>query len=404
MFEQISGSEILCTDKQDEFVNATDVIKVNYSSENLPGVSVYSSGFLFEKISEKEYIEPSFVSIKGNWVLFPDEKKEEFDLFSMVFWLLSRREEYRSYKADKFGRFPAAESLLYREKVLNLPVLDIAINSFLKNLGLSPQHKFETVPTIDVDIALARGARTWWRETGSFLRKVLQNPLKILISAGSEINTDNDPNNSYDYIVSELSAFPAARIFWHCGLKYSALDKQVQLEKKHVRDIILKVSEKLTPGLHPSAAAFRNSDELQKELNRLQSLAGKTIAFSRQHYILLRFPETYRALISAGITDDYSMGYPDATGFRAGTARAFYWYDIQNDIKTNLKVHPFCIMEVTCKNYLGMGTKAAAEEGIRLKQQIMQTGGEFSFIFHNESLGSDAQWNGWKEVFEAWLK
>lgn len=385
-------------------MHTSDVIKVNYSSENLPGVSVYSSGFLFEKITDKDYKDPSCCSIQGLWVLFPDEKKELYDLFSMVFWLLSRREEYQSFKADKYGRFPAAESLLHRENVLNLPVLDMAINGFLNNLGLSPQHKFETVPTIDVDIALANGARPWWRTTGSFIRKLLHNPVQAMKTTRMTAGPAADPNNSYSYILSSLAHCHAARVFWHCGLQYSALDKQVQLEKKYVRDIILEVSEKLIPGLHPSAAAFRDSNELKKEIKRLQTLSGCPVTYSRQHYILLRFPETYRALIEAGITGDYSMGYPDATGFRAGTARSFFWYDLQNDVKTSLKVHPFCIMEVTCKNYLGLGAKEAAETGIKLKQQIKKTGGEFGFIFHNESLGSAPEWNGWKEVFETWLK
>jgi hypothetical protein len=98
------------------------------------------------------------------------------------------------------------------------------------------------------------------------------------------------------------------------------------------------------------------------------------------------------------------MGYPDTPGFRAGTSLPFFWYDLENENSTSLRIHPFCIMEATCKHYLQHSPTEAIQAGNKIKAQLRKTGGNFCFIFHNESLGSQASWKGWNSVFEAWLE
>jgi hypothetical protein len=49
----------------------------------------------------------------------------------------------------------------------------------------------------------------------------------------------------------------------------------------------------------------------------------------------------YRNLIDLNITEDYSMGYNVYNGFRAGIADPFYFYDLDRDLPTRIKVFPF---------------------------------------------------------------
>jgi hypothetical protein len=67
--------------------------------------------------------------------------------------------------------------------------------------------------------------------------------------------------------------------------------------------------EKYSIGIHPSWASGDNENLLGSEIETLESATGKKITASRQHYIRFTLPHTFRRLIAAGITDDYSMGY-----------------------------------------------------------------------------------------------
>ena len=101
---------------------------------------------------------------------------------------------------------------------------------------------------------------------------------------------------------------------------------------------------------------------MKDEKERLENITDKPLLRSRQHYIKLFLPSTYRFLLEIGITDDYSMGFTDEIGFRAGTSHSFQWYDLSNEIETQLKVHPFCVMDVTLKNYLKLTPQQAVEK------------------------------------------
>ncbi|MFZ9759506.1 MAG: hypothetical protein ACO3CJ_08665, partial [Burkholderiaceae bacterium] len=103
-----------------------------------------------------------------------------------------------------------------------------------------------------------------------------------------------------------------------------------------------------------------------------------------------------------GIQHDYSMGYPDVPGFRPGTAHPFAWYDLEQEQATDLILHPFCLMDVMCRNYQKMSAEDSLRLGQVLCERVQATGGEFGFIFHNESLSDTGPWKGWKRVFDAW--
>ena len=403
VFNQMDNHEVLCTDNIEQFLTDKAEKKINYSHESLPGHAVFNSGFLGETGVSADFI-PDSAGAESSYRLFTEPNGRGFDLFAMVFWCLSRYEEYQPFSPDKYGRFAATNSLLHRDNVLDFPVLDIAVNEFLEQSGLQPVKEFRIIPTIDVDIALAYGARPFWRQAGSAIRQLLKNPAGIAERWKALQNIQLDPNNAFSYIEDKLAQNLNSRIFWHCGYENTKMDKQVMLENPNVSAIIHHISSHIEPGIHPSSVAFSNGNTLVKEKKRLTKLSNKNISDSRQHFILLRFPNTYRGLINAGITRDYSMGYPDACGFRAGTAKPFKWFDLKTDTATNLEIMPFCAMDVTCKDYMKLNINEAIDKGQALKSIIKQNGGVFSFIFHNESLGEQPQWKGWKEVFESWLK
>jgi hypothetical protein len=110
-------------------------------------------------------------------------------------------------------------------------------------------------------------------------------------------------------------------------------------------------------------------------------------------------PETFRQLRLAGITHDYSMGYADAVGWRAGTNFAFPWYDLEREEATSLTIHPFAAMDVTLKNYLHLDPAEAEQTVLTLANGLQPFGGPFMLLWHNTSFAGIYGWGEWREMF-----
>lgn len=398
IFRRCGDIQVQVTENETDYLNSDVAVKLHYSNKDLPGYPIFRSGFMDETGIRHGFI-PSAASIDGVFCLFPDENRQRFDLLAMVFWCLTRYEEYQPFTADKHGRFHAPASLLFQQGVLEEPVCDRAINTMFARWGLHHNKNFSVTPTLDIDIAFAHAGRGLLRSLGAALKNPLSLPQRFLSIAKPE----TDPNYAFPYIQSALEKHPEARVFWHCGAQNNRYDKQVELNYKPFLQTIKNMDNGFRCGLHPSFEAFGDTSILLQEKQLLEQSLHRNVTDSRMHYILLSFPKTYQSLLQADIKDDYSMGYPDAPGFRAGTSHSFLWYDLSKEQETGLRVHPFCIMEATCKHYAKQTPEQAVVAGKTLKERVRENGGDFCFIFHNESLGRQPEWRGWNKVFEAWL-
>jgi hypothetical protein len=111
-------------------------------------------------------------------------------------------------------------------------------------------------------------------------------------------------------------------------------------------------------------------------------------------------PFTYHSLIQQGVKDDYTMAYASHVGFRASTCKPFNWFDLSENKPTDLIIHSSCAMDVTLKNYLKLQVPEAIENLRKLKSAVKNVDGNFIIIWHNTSLIEDAEWQGWREVYE----
>jgi hypothetical protein len=142
----------------------------------------------------------------------------------------------------------------------------------------------------------------------------------------------------------------------------------------------------------------------EKEKDRLEDIIQKPVTQSRQHYLKLKFPNTYQRLLKSGITDDYTMGFAKLAGFRAGTCTAFPFFDLSINQSTELTIHPFHVMDVTLKNHLHLNAEKAGQLIERLMSEVKKVNGTFVSLWHNESLRDSGQWTGWRKVFEQILE
>ncbi|MFT4758694.1 MAG: hypothetical protein ACI9LN_000656, partial [Saprospiraceae bacterium] len=130
----------------------------------------------------------------------------------------------------------------------------------------------------------------------------------------------------------------------------------------------------------------------------------KDVTKSRQHFLKLSLPKTYQNLLKTGITDDYTMGYATEIGFRASIAQPFLWYDLKSEKTTNLRIHPFQIMDVTLQQYLKLSPNEAIDRAIKIIESTKAIGGTFVSLWHNSSFSNEKKWRGWKRVYERILE
>jgi hypothetical protein len=140
---------------------------------------------------------------------------------------------------------------------------------------------------------------------------------------------------------------------------------------------------------------------IEKKL--LEQISGRPARISRQHYIRIKTPDTWRLLIKNEITEDYSMGYGAYLGFRAGTGASFLWYDLLNDSVTKLRIHPFCFMDTTARYEAKLSITDAFAKLEAMSRILEKTGSTLTTVFHNFSLGTSNEWKGWRQAYEHFL-
>lgn len=404
IFGELLGLPFSLTDRQDEFMKYQGPAVV-YAPEKLKqdAYHVSSSGLLSEKGLRPE--RPAVVHLPMFPVVFRNETGDHpFDIFSAVFYLVSRYEEYLPYKPDQYERFPHEESIAFRERFLHLPL----VNIWVQDLAVSLQKRFPELiirearfyfkPTYDIDIAWSYQHKGFWRNLGGFIRKPGIERLQVL--AGLK----PDPYNSYALMDALHDRHQLSPIYFFLfSFNRNRYDKNISTQNPAFRELIKAHAQRYDTGLHPSWETHIRPEALHEELGALQKLSGKPVKKSRQHYIRFQLPGTYRGLSLAGITDDYSMGYGSINGFRASIASSFLWYDLEREEITQLRVHPFCFMDANSFFEQKQDADTSFEELMYYYDQCRLVNGTMISIFHNQFLGNDRMFMGWPDMYARFL-
>ena len=384
---------------------------INYSTENLPGsFKISPESILFEKgIAKKEIIINTW---KGLPVFFQttDDSDLPFDVFAASFYLATRYEEYLEFEPDKHGRFPASASVAYKNGFLGKPIIDLwakeLAKSFLQRFSTSVfrRNEYNALLTIDTDQAFAYQGRNIFSSIGELFRDKNRVQTDRSDKYHKIAKGEKDPFDVFDYIIENIEKSGTdTRFFFPVG-DHSKFDKNPSWKNEEYRNLIHKVALKFQTGLHPSFSAGGDGILVNTETDRLTRILGKKVSISRFHYLILNMPGSYNNILKAGISEDYSMGYPDEPGFRAGLARPYFFYNVSEDKQTNLKIIPFQIMDATLIDYKKLDDGGSKEVILNMITETRKVGGLFVSIWHNTSLLDNDEWKGWRDVFEFMIK
>lgn len=411
VFTRILQIPIAFTGKVEEFV-AYNGPKFSYTNVALGKEFFVKSNELLFQQGVKDF-EINFKKWGDIPCFFPTDEQSEipFDIFAASFYLVSRYEEYLPQVKDEHGRFSATDSIAFKYGFLEKPVVDIWAYKFLEILKIKfpdyehPTRKYEYISTIDVDNAFAYKYKSFVRTVGGFLKDASQFKIFTIWDRLAVLfNIKRDPFNTFKSIIELKKIYEVRTIFFFLIGDYTTFDTNVSASKSKFKLLIKDMVDYARVGLHPSYYTMKNSTQLKKEKERLENIINMPIRRSRQHYLRLSLPETYQNLIDLEIEEDYSMGYATNAGFRAGTCTPFYFYDLEFEIQTPLKVFPFALIDTTLNDYMKLTPKQSLGKIRDLKNEVKAVNGLFITVFHNESLSNYQRWKGWRRVYSSMLK
>jgi hypothetical protein len=403
--------------------------RINYSAQDIPGCfRLRPVPLLFD--SGIRALTVQCFTFKDQKAFFPTEGDLPFDIFAAIFYLLSRYEEYLPHPLDEYGRFAHTHSVAFREGFLDQPLINTWLREFKNALsGHYPDLAFrypvfKFVPTYDIDSAYAYLHKGWRRNFGGVLKG-------LLFGKWSQVNERigvlrgklQDPFDIYEWLDSlHLYCRMRPYYFFLAAARCKGVDRNTPPSGPGLQELIQYYAAGSATsaagtaagapgtatgsrlGVHPSWQSGDHEILLKEEIEWMEYIGSQKIIRSRQHYIRFTLPATYRRLLKYGIEQDFSMGYGSVNGFRASVASSFFWYDLEKEQQTNLRLFPFCFMDANSYYEQHLSAGQAMTELMHYYRSIRKVNGLMVTIWHNSILGRSPEFAGWREVYEVFLK
>lgn len=356
----------------------------------------------------KPYPDGRFVRRDGNCFEFA------LDIFGACFFLLTRYEEVAGGAWDRLGRFPATASVLWREKLLERPL----VNEYLELLAAAlstlwpswrrKQREFRVHVTHDVDWHLATagmGAASVVRNVaGDLIRRrspALAVRRAVGFARGLRGEFGSDPYNTYSFLMreSERRGLRSSFNFICVRTAPGLVDGNYSLEDPWVRSMLAEIAGRGHQlGVHPGFNSFESPAAIAHAFGELRKTAAslgvrQDCWGGRQHYLRWRAPVTWRLWEAAGLDYDSSVGFADRIGFRAGTCYEYPAFDLETHRMLRLRERPLLVMDKTLLsgNYMGLRHRQAGEAANRILGRCKQYSGDFVLLWHNSNLATPGE-------------
>lgn len=301
------------------------------------------------------------------------------DLIYNTFFFISRAEELINDQRDEHGRFLGAYSILGKRNRLMVPTLDEYARMLTKTMGgdVPPQGFAHIYLTHDVD-TIAR-----YRHPRGAAGGILRGEWRQVLRAWQDIH--NDPAYTFPWLIRQDRRVPQAESIFFIkhsfgkGYDYPQYNHHSP-DAHRLRKLLEK--NKATIGWHSS---YYGTGSIERRTSHTNELA-----IHRSHYLRCSI-EQMRKLIELGVTDDFTMGFPDRAGFRLQTSRAVLWIDPEHMQLTELVLHPLMIMDCTLSNsnYMALDLDEASYICQQIIDKVRMHNGDLCLLWHNSNLGTD---------------
>ena len=398
IFKDILKAEIEFTGNSAYFLQS-EHIKISYGDESL-GEELFfkSTPLLFS--NKLEEIKPKTVSFGEYQVPFPVEQSAlPFDVFAASFFMISRYEEYL-HQRNTEEEFKPSTSYQHKWRLLHKPIIDewaLILKSIIKKKHPNfkfQEKKFQHQPTIHFSMLthFPEGFLNRAKFIFSAAFKKENNYMKAKFDRATGVGINNEEVLEQ---VEEIFASKKSNPLYFIDFPDVPMD--------YIRtDRISKTLNNQSVGLlRPCASNKQKMTEIKEELVKLKKIHPNLIKLTSQQLDTLKFPICYLNILNSGITSDYSMGYENVMGFRAGTCTPFNWYDLQLEKVTPLVVNSYCLTD----HILQFLTREEATKEIhQYIDAVKVVNGTFYSSWNLKSLSDYPKYKKLKSLFEEMLQ
>ena len=332
-----------------------------------------------------------------------------YDVFAASFYLMSRYEEFLPHVKNELGAFLAYQSLASKNNFLEMPLIDLwavrlkdKLYEFFPELPHVSWEKPKFQPIISVVnpyryqkksllIKIADTLTALWRL--DFFAVIEQ----YMVLLGLK----KDPYNNFEELEALFKEFNSSPLYFFLFAKNTFYDRGVSISNFSFRKLIKNTADLNQVSLLASYASQEESKSLNRERDQLKKLIIKKIDSVRFNYGLLSASSGYYNLLEQEIQKDYSMGYTEEIGYRASTAVPFYFYDLNNDLQTSLKIHPVVAEESGLRRFSNRKAFKRLEE---LYKNLPTRSAFHGVSFSNAVLNSGVIKNNWRDQFINYLE
>lgn len=370
---------------------------------------IASHELLFQKGIQEVPIEVSNWSGLPAFFKLGTSSQLPYDLFAASFFLMSRYEEFLPHIKDELGAFLPYQSLASKNNFLEMPLIDLwavrlkdKLHEFFPELPHVSWKKPNFQPIVYVVnpykyqnksllLKLADSITALWHL--DFLSLIEQ----ILVILGLR----KDPHNNFEELKALFKSFGNQPIYFFLFAKNTFYDRGASIRNFSFRTLVKNISDTNDVSLLVSYNGQEDAKTLFSERNHLKKLILKKINRTRFNYGLLSASSGYYSLMEHEIQKDYSMGYLGEIGYRASTAVPFYFYDLNNDLQTSLKIHPVVADEVGLRKF---SDHKAFKKLEQLYENLPTRSAIHGVSFSNAILNATELKNTWREKFINYLR
>ena len=344
----------------------------------------------------------------GNSLVLPDMERPRMeqrgktlvirtDLIYNTFFFISRAEELLNHQRDEHGRFCARYSILGYGNRLQIPIIDEYAHILMKHLELDmPAPRYSHIYlTHDIDTI------SQYRHLRGFLGGIYRGEMSQALQALTDIR--HDPVYTFPWLIEQDAKVPTAEVIYFVkhtrGKGYDYPQYNLQgTDFQQLKNTLLKSGARLgihssyygldqgTPSsflLHPSSPETKVTSPSSFILHP----SSEESILHRSHYLRCSI-DNMQALADAGITDDFTMAFPDQAGFRLQTSRPVRWINPKTYTLTPLTLHPLTVMDCTLSNtnYMNLQTEDEAYFFCeQLFDKVRQYAGDITLLWHNSN-------------------